>query len=227
MKKEYYYVYYSYEEWGRGYIGSRISKVIPSQDKCYFGSFKDKTFKPNKKIIIQEFNTRSEAINAEIILHEFFNVDINPKFANQAKQRSIKFSYRANKEKNFQYKKRDWYHKEYGHVYSFSVTELIEKFSDQKLERGHLSDVALGNRNIHKGWTLLNSRKKIRGSQRNWYHPKHGIYLNMSNRGLCSLFKKEKYYHNMLSKVVKGKIRDHNGWVLYHTVMTKKESLNF
>lgn len=86
------YVYYSYEEWGRGYIGSRTCKCLPAEDVSYFGSFKDKTFKPTKKIILAIFSSRKEALEAEIKLHEFYKVNINSHFANQVKQTSIKFS---------------------------------------------------------------------------------------------------------------------------------------
>jgi hypothetical protein len=87
----YYYTYYSYEEWGRGYIGSRKSKVSPEQDTKYFGSFKDKTFKPTQKIILTTHQTREEALAAEMRLHEFYDVAHNSHFANQAKQTSEKF----------------------------------------------------------------------------------------------------------------------------------------
>jgi hypothetical protein len=90
--KRYHYVYYSYEPWGRGYIGVRSCNCPPSQDVKYFGTFKDKTFKPTDKIIIFEFDCREHAQNAEIKLHEFFKVDINPCFANKARARSTGFS---------------------------------------------------------------------------------------------------------------------------------------
>ena len=58
----------------------------------YFGSFSDKTFSPTEKIVIQEFLTREEAIAAEVVLHEFYQVHRNPHFANQARQTTTKFS---------------------------------------------------------------------------------------------------------------------------------------
>ena len=85
------YVYYSYEEWGRGYIGVRSTKLDPNQDP-YLGSFKDKSFKPSQKIVLQVFETRKEAIEAEIALHNFFNVGVNYHFANKAKQTSTGFT---------------------------------------------------------------------------------------------------------------------------------------
>lgn len=84
------YVYYSYEEWGRGYIGVRSTKLDPLEDK-YMGSFKDRSFKPTRKEVIAVFSSREEALNAEIILHNFYLVDINLHFANKRKQTSKKF----------------------------------------------------------------------------------------------------------------------------------------
>jgi hypothetical protein len=89
--KKYFYVYYSYEKWGRGYIGSRGCKCLPSEDIKYFGSFSDKTFKPTQKIILQTYNSRGDAIIDEVKLHNFYEVDINPHFANRSKQTSAKF----------------------------------------------------------------------------------------------------------------------------------------
>jgi hypothetical protein len=91
-QKEYHYTYYSYEEWGRGYFGSRTCRCLPEKDVNYFGSFKDKTFKPTHKVILKsDYNTREEADVDEVILHNYFEVDINPHFANRAKQTSSKF----------------------------------------------------------------------------------------------------------------------------------------
>jgi hypothetical protein len=88
----YYYVYYSYEEWGRGYIGKRECKCPPEEDVSYFGSFYDNTFQPTCKIILETFSSREEALNAEIFLHSFYDVAKNPHFANKAKQTSTRFT---------------------------------------------------------------------------------------------------------------------------------------
>jgi hypothetical protein len=87
----YHYTYYSYEEFGRGYIGKRSCKCSPEEDVKYFGSYTDKTFKPTQKIILETYDTPTEAIVAEIKLQHFFNVVPNPHFANQAYQTSTKF----------------------------------------------------------------------------------------------------------------------------------------
>lgn len=93
--KKHFYVYYSYEEYGRGYIGKRECKCLPEKDVSYFGSFKDKSFKPSQKIILETFDTVEEALEAECILHDFYKVDKNPHFVNKAKQTSKKFYYIA------------------------------------------------------------------------------------------------------------------------------------
>jgi len=85
------YVYYSYEDFGRGYIGSRTCDCSPEEDN-YFGSFYDKTFIPTNKIILETFDNREEALDAEIKLHQFYDVARNPHFANQSKQTSTGFS---------------------------------------------------------------------------------------------------------------------------------------
>jgi hypothetical protein len=90
---KYFYVYYSYEPWGRGYIGKRECCCLPEEDVKYFGSYKNKTFKPTQKIILQIFDNVEEALEAEILLHDFYEVDKNPHFANRAKQTSKHFKY--------------------------------------------------------------------------------------------------------------------------------------
>ncbi len=88
---KHFYVYYSYEEYGKGYIGKRECKCLPEEDVSYFGSFTDKTFNPTQKIILETFNSVEEALEAECALHNFYEVDKNPHFANKAKQTSTKF----------------------------------------------------------------------------------------------------------------------------------------
>jgi hypothetical protein len=90
----YYYTYYSYEEWGRGYIGSRPSGCeCDPQDDPYMGSFRDLSFHPTRKIILGVYSSAEECLQAEIDLHNFFQVDVNPHFANKAKQTSTGFLY--------------------------------------------------------------------------------------------------------------------------------------
>ena len=91
---EYHYVYYSYEEYGRGYIGSRTCKCLPEKDVKYFGSFSDKTFKPTQKIILKsDYAIRENAYADEILLQKYYRVVENHHFANKAYQTTSKFFY--------------------------------------------------------------------------------------------------------------------------------------
>jgi uncharacterized low-complexity protein len=64
------------------------------------GSYTDKTFNPAEKVILFEVDTYEEMCEAEILLHELFQVDVNPHFANKAKQTSVGFSFRASGKNN-------------------------------------------------------------------------------------------------------------------------------
>jgi len=88
---KHFYVYYSYEEYGRGYIGKRECECLPDEDINYLGSFHDKSFYPTQKIILETFENVEKALEAECALHDFYEVDKNPHFANRAKQTSKKF----------------------------------------------------------------------------------------------------------------------------------------
>jgi general stress protein YciG len=105
--KEYYYTYYSYEEYGRGYIGSRGCKCLPEEDVKYFGSFTDKTFRPTHKIVLNSnYSTREEAYADEIILQQYYKVVENPHFVNRAYQTSSMFY--VSREQAFQNGKKSW-----------------------------------------------------------------------------------------------------------------------
>jgi hypothetical protein len=103
--RKYFYVYYSYEPWGRGYIGKRECECLPEEDVKYFGSYRDKSFKPTEKIVLEIFSTLQEVLEAEILLHEFYQVDKNPHFANRAKATSTAFYYSASGEDHHGYGK--------------------------------------------------------------------------------------------------------------------------
>ena len=89
--KKHHYVYKSFEEEGREYIGIRSCDCLPEEDTNYFGSFTDETFNPTGKVILFVGDTRQEVAEIEIELHDFFDVAVNPQFANRSKQTSTKF----------------------------------------------------------------------------------------------------------------------------------------
>ena len=77
-----YYVFVSYAVGGKLYIGSRACKCTPEEDTQYMGSFSDPKFRPDEKVILKQFDTRSEAIRHECFLHARFNVGTSEYFAN-------------------------------------------------------------------------------------------------------------------------------------------------
>ena len=126
---EYHYVYYSYEEYDRGYIGSRTCKCLPEEDINYFGSFKDKAFKPTQKIILKsDYATREEAYDDEIILQQYYKVVENLHFANRAYQTSTKF-YVPTEQAKENGKKVGFLHKENG-------TGIFSRTKEQMIEQG-------------------------------------------------------------------------------------------
>lgn len=172
--KQWHYVYYSYEPWGRGYIGKRSSKVPPEQDD-YFGSFTDKSFKPTEKIIIAIFDTEKEALEAEAALHQFYDIDANPHFANRAKQTTSRFVFRRQGEGSFYEGKTEeqkfWLRKKFSDCQSSGargfyyclrhksgkiiVTQnLTETCRNHGLSAGNLWHVLNGTRKHSAGWTI-------------------------------------------------------------------------
>jgi hypothetical protein len=131
-KKKYFYVYYSYEPWGRGYIGKRECYCLPEEDVKYFGSYTDKSFSPTEKIILYTFDSRKDVYEAEIKLHSFYDVKNNPHFANKTNQFATRFTHKKQIEdlkyvENFIYIVKT----------SYSVTEIILKLG-KKLTSGSI-----------------------------------------------------------------------------------------
>lgn len=130
---------------GRMYIGSRSCKCRPENDTLYFGSFRDKSFKPTTKIILKVFNTREEAFKHEIYLHFVLDVAVNSLFANRARVTTTGFNWYGQKhtpetiqkiketsKKNFTEEKRK---------------KLIEANKNKKLTKEHIEKL----RRINKG----------------------------------------------------------------------------
>ena len=90
----YHYTYMSIDPvHGRRYIGSRSCKCLPKEDTKYFGSYRDKSFKPQEKIILKTFSSRKEAFKHEIYLHFVLDVAVSNKFANRARVTTTGFTW--------------------------------------------------------------------------------------------------------------------------------------
>ena len=75
----------------RLYIGRRSSTLKPQED-LYMGSHTDKTYNPDFKQILRTCSSPLENALWEWLLHECFDVGVNPKFANKSKARIRNFS---------------------------------------------------------------------------------------------------------------------------------------
>jgi hypothetical protein len=212
--KKYFYVYYSYEEYGRGYIGKRECKCFPEEDVKYFGSYKDKIFKPTQKIILETFDSVEEALEAECALHDFYEVDKNPHFANRAKQTSKKFYYITSSEMMM------------GENNPAKRPEVREKISDaakkrripeevkQKMRKSHLGKPSpkgmLGKKHSEE------NKQKMRESAINrnnkiWIikNPIGKIYTTNNLKYFCEL---NNLTESAIHYVISGKRKHHKGW---------------
>lgn len=84
------FVYLSYESGpkGRNYIGKHTTSSL---NDGYLGSYSDKSFFPDSRIILGVFKTAVAATQAEIQWQRVFNVVPDPGFANKSYQTSEKF----------------------------------------------------------------------------------------------------------------------------------------
>lgn len=100
--KKFHYVYIITElSTNKKYIGSRSCDNNPSFDlgHKYYSSSKNKTFIKNQKnnrdnysyTVLSVHQTREDAINEEIRLHNLYDVNHNPDFYNRSKQTSTGF----------------------------------------------------------------------------------------------------------------------------------------
>jgi hypothetical protein len=185
----YHYTYYSYEEFGRGYIGKRSCKCSPEEDVKYFGSYRDKTFKPTQKIILETYDTAEEAIADEILLQYFFKVVPNPHFVNKAYQTSNKFSYvMTSEEASKNGKKGGSKCKEFGlGIYSITKEERLEYSRRGGIKQGKITGIL--NKELNRGFFGMSDEdlkeSKIKGAK------KVGKDNKELNRGIFGLSKEE------------------------------------
>lgn len=106
MQRKYFYLYYLHEPWGKEYIGKREFNCLPEEDVNYFGRYTDKNFDTTEKIILEIFDTLDVVLPDEILLHNFYEVDKNPHFANKSKQTTKGFYFCASEKGHPRYRKK-------------------------------------------------------------------------------------------------------------------------
>lgn len=146
--KQYYYVYIVYGQDGISYIGQRTSAVLPHLDIKYWGSFKDKTFKPIRKDILAVLDSHKAALQMEIWLHAQYRVAANPNFANRAQQLSCGFTTLGTG------KKYAWINKKTGAKIEATVSELFALHKINKIDKSNLYKVIAGKLKSHKNWCI-------------------------------------------------------------------------
>jgi hypothetical protein len=92
-------VYLSFETGrvGRDYIGKHSTE---DPYDVYKGSFQDKTFNPDGKIVLEYAKTEEGAVAAEIRWQKVFRVAEDPQFVNRSYQTSDKFTFDTRGEKH-------------------------------------------------------------------------------------------------------------------------------
>jgi hypothetical protein len=225
-QKEYHYTYYSYEEWGRGYFGSRTCKCIPEDDVKYFGSFKDKTFNPTQKIILKDdYATRAEAYIDEIILQEYYKVVENPHFTNRAYQTSTGFSTQGTKHSD---ERLSQLKEKFSGVNNPMYGKTHSKLIKDKLSKMLKNNNPMKNPEVVEKWRCSNSGKNHRlygknisqeqrdkisiSSCKHFYkivNPNGNIFYIRNMKKFCI---ENNLDHGAMGKIANGKVKHHKKW---------------
>ena len=208
-------MYYSYEEYGRGYIGKRECKCLPEEDVNYFGSFRDKTFKPTQKIILETFNSVEDALEAECILHDFYKIDKNPHFSNKAKQTSKKFYY-INPSENMIGENNPAKRPEVRKKLSTSAKNRIpiSEETRKKMSDSHMGRVSpkgmLGKKHTEKQKQKMRENKVLKNNKTWIIKDPEGKIHTMNN--LKYFCEQNNLSDSAMHHVISGKRNHHKGW---------------
>ena len=175
----------------RHYYGKRSSKISPKEDLGvkYFSSSSDKNFitdqqvnpKNYEYVIVSEHATAEEALEVETYLHNYFQVDVNEKFYNKAKQTSVKFTYESKGYNNHRAFPIDIYNYYTGELVATNVLSSIW-CKENNYDNSALIKTIKGNSNKPHCAT--------KGPKYNLCHTK-GIYAVVHGDKGCNKFSKE------------------------------------
>ena len=212
---KHFYVYYSYEEYGRGYIGKRECYCLPEEDVKYFGSYRDKTFYPTQKIILETFDTLEDALEAECVLHDFYKIDKNPHFSNKAKQTSKKFYY-INPSENMIGENNPAKRPEVRKKLSTSAKNRIpiSEETRKKMSDSHMGRVSpkgmLGKKHTEKQKQKMRENKVLKNNKTWIIKDPEGKIHTMNN--LKYFCEQNNLSDSAMHHVISGKRNHHKGW---------------
>lgn len=171
--KVYHYVYLITNKMNnKSYIGVRSSKVKPSEDLgiLYYSSSTDLLFMDDQKNnphnyryeIIAEVDSRHDAIDLEIKLHDEFNVAVNELFYNRSKQSSTKFDTTGTKHSDETIDKmKDW-HMSRPPMGEAQRLKISESNKGKKLTAEHIQKLKDAKKNVSE-----ETRAKMSEAQKN------------------------------------------------------------
>ena len=169
-------VYLSYESSriGRQYIGKHSTTNLHDG---YLGSYKDRTFSPDFRIILGYYKTEETAIRGEMQWQRVFQVAENDTFANQSYQTSAGFAYRVDHKgkKNPMYGKERPEHSrlmrermsgENNPMYGKSWTEESNSKRQETWDEKYGGHPSIGRESCWKGKKRPEHAEKLRGRKR-------------------------------------------------------------
>lgn len=177
------------------------------------------------------------------LTYQELNNTFGKKFAKQElkkfRQKSSKIRKKAANRRSIKF---TWVHVKHGLVLNKTVTELIERFPEQKLLRTELNNIAKKENASYKGWITVNLNgdeknvdkkelemiyskdyaitkvKEIRSKRkikpRTWYHLERGFIKNKGMVELISAYPEDKLSKSGVSFLISGKLKQYKGWRL-------------
>lgn len=182
------------------------------------------------KRILRYHPDKESAYSYEVFLHNYHQVDTNPKFANRSKQTSKRFFFSATGEDHPQYGKDSPFK---GRKHTKEAREKQSKARKAAQARGCYDHVNYSK--VHKGRKLSSQAKhNISKAKRGTNNPMHGctgsknpahdptiftwVNKKLGLKETCTTYELRRKYNltpSELSQVKTGKRKSHKGWSLY------------
>ena len=204
----------------RVYVGVRSCIGSSESDKRYLGSSRSE---PNwskdanvQKVILNEFESREDAVSAEKELLEEFNARLNPLFVNMCNGKVSGCIGEANL--SYDFTVYSFYNYLSQETFEGTQNELITKY---KLHSGHISQVVSGVLNHHKCWVI--DKSPLLSPQYRVYTFFNALTNEVVQCTTSQLVSKYDLDRRHISKVLSGKNPHHKGWSLNKDTKVTKD----